>query len=284
MRRTTASILLGVASLLLLSALPSCGDGSGAPSEPQEDAASILGQAHSAMSGLNSFRAVMTIESEEARFDYTIEWQRPDAFHLVIPWEEREDEAVGEKGVGEAIVVGDRIYGRQCKAENKDCSDWMEAERGDVYLPAPSPSFDPRWPIVALDLVLDGQIVGEDEIDHVSSTHIQGKVNGLRAIYQALEESLRQRGVATYGQECEAPVGEPEECRDVPIEEFMQDQADDIRRRDESPAPVDVWIGRDDKRVRRLTVGPAPDDPVETATTVTFTYSRFDQVQIGPPE
>ena len=275
-----------VAGLLLVAiAGAACGDGGGAPSEPQ-DAASILGQAHTAMSDLDSFRAVMTTEPGQGILDSTVEWQSPDSFHLVIRWQEQQEEAVGEIGLSEAIVIGDKGYSRQCKAEGEGCSEWTEYERGDTYLPAPTPWFDPRWPIVALALVVDSRVVGEEQIDGVSSTHIQGNLNRLRAMLQALEEGLRQRGVTAYGQECETEPGEPEECRDLPIEEFMESQAEELQLGDENPNPVDIWIGRDDKLLHRYTIGPIPGDagaPGGTLTTV-FTYSQFNKVEIQPPE
>lgn len=278
-------VAVALAGLLLVAIAAACGDGGGAPGGSQEDAASVLHEAHTAMSDLDSFRAVMTIEAEEGSFDFTMEWQRPDRFRVVIPWEEREDEAVGETGVSEGIAIGYRAYSRQCKAEGEDCSEWSEADWIGVRIPTLTPSFDPHWPIVALGLILDGEIVGEEELDGVPSIHVAGKVNQLRAIYQTLEESLRQQGVTTYGRECTASPGEPEECRDVPVEEFMENQADDIRREDENPAPADVWIGRDDGLLRRFATGSLPDN-LEQATiiTMTFTYSRFDQVDIREPE
>ena len=279
-------VALHLAALLLVSfAAAACGDGGSAPSEQQQDAASILGHAQSGMSGLDSFRAVMTIETAEGLSDFIMDWRRPDSFRVVIPWEEQEEGAEGSKGVSEGIVIGNSAYARQCKAEGEDCGEWSESQRISVYIPLQYPSFDAHWPIVALGLIVDGQIVGEEELDGVACIHVAGKLNQLRAISQTLEESLREQGATTYGRECTATPGEPQECRDVPIEEFMESQAEDIGRGDENPAPVDIWVGRDDKLLHRFATGTLPENLKQTAIiTMKFTYSQFDQVEISAPE
>jgi hypothetical protein len=271
-------VALYLAGLLLVAIAAACGDGGAAPDERQEDAASILREAQTAMRGLDSFRAALTIETDEGRSDYTIEWQRSDSFHIIMPWEEGNDGSVGEEGVSETIVMGDRSYARQCKAEAEDCSEWTEGERGDIDFPAPSPGFDPRWPIVALGLIAYERVAGQYEVGGVPCIGVAGSVNHLRAVYQALEEGLRQRGVTTYGQACTARPGEPEECRDVPIEEFMDREAEDIRRGDENLGRVLVCIGQEDRLMHRYTA------MTGTRTSGTFTYSRFNQVGIEPPE
>jgi hypothetical protein len=265
-------VALYLAASLLVASAAACGGGA-----REEDAASILRQAHTAMSSLDSYQALVTGDGVGDQTYFTVDWQRPDSFHVIAAWEEREDDRAGQKQVSETIVIGDRAYGRQCKAGRADCSEWTEGERGDVDFPAPSPGFDPRWPIVSLELMVDAEITREGKVDGVPCIHVTGRVNALRAMYQSLEEGLRQRGVATYGQECTARPGEPEECRDVPIEEVMERQAEDIRSGDEFPSPVSLWIGRDDKLVRRYVL-------THTLMEERFTYLRFNQVEIRPPE
>jgi hypothetical protein len=293
MRRIARLILLAAASLLLLSALPSCGgDGDGAgPATPDgNDAQALLEEAQAAMRRLDSFQLEMNTTSEEMESSYTIDWQRPDSFYVMsrdVRTQTEDDETkLIDNGLFETITVGDKLYSRYCQPAGGSCEPWQEGPRETIYSPLSAPGLEPMWTIELLGLMSDVQIVGEEDAEGVPCTRIQGRANLFRAMIQSAQHAEEERGSIFWGEEC-TPVADPsgeqqEECHDTTLEEYTALYEDLLREQDENPPLVEVWLGRDDNLMRRLGFRQAEAD--EDTTEFPYTFSHFNEVNIKAPE
>jgi len=295
MRRTGTAILLGVASLVVLSALTSCGggDATGPASPYGNDAHTLLQQAQAAMRGLDSFQLQMTSIWEGRETTYTVAWQRPDSFYVLSPdlasQIEDHEKTIIDKGLFEAMVIGDKIYVRQCPAGGEGCHPWQEGPRGAMYVPIWAPELEPMWTIELLGLLglmSDAQVIGEEDVEGVACTRIQGRANIIQAMIQSWQRVEEERGPIYWGEECtgttDSDGGEREECHDTTLDEYIAMLGDSLRAQDEAPPSVEVWIGRDDSLMRRLEFRQVLPD--EQGPPGSLTFSRFNEVDINPPE
>jgi hypothetical protein len=292
MRRTTTVILLGAASLLLLSTLPSCGgrDGAGPATPHGNDAHSLLQQAQAVMRDIDSFQLQMTSTWEGRETIYTVAWQRPDNFHVLSPdlqsQTEDHEKTVTDRGLFEAMVIGDKIYVRQCLAEDEECDLWQEGPRESIYIPMWAPELEPMWTIELLGLVSDAQIIGEEDVEGVACTRIQGRANMVRAMIQSWRRVEEERGPTYWGESCVSisdSSGEMrEDCHETTLDEYIARYEDSLREQDENPQPIEVWLGRDDKLMRRLEFRSVL--PNEESAVLPFMFSRFNEVNLKAPK
>ena len=286
------AILLSVAWLLLVSALISRGGGSGAgPATPQAgDAAGLLRQSQEAILELDSFQAEMTTSWEGREDTYRVAWQSPDSFHVLSPYvvahyESGQETEITDYGFVEAIAIGDRMYTRQCAEEDEDCQPWGEGLRDGIYVPLGAAELDPFWTIELLGLTSDAQIVGQENVEGVPCTRIRGKANVMRAMIQSWRRAEETRGPINWGEECTATPTEPgsetqEECHTTTLDEYIAMHEDSVRQQDENLGSVEVWIGRDDKLMRRLEFPLVADQPAGGY----FALSQFNEVTVQPPK
>jgi hypothetical protein len=294
MRRTAAPILLGLASLLMLSSLPACGDDDGDGTSPAtsqaNDAHTLLEQAQAAMRDLDSFQLEVTSTWEGREITYTVAWQRPDSFHVLPPdlqshQEDDEKTIIGE-GPFETMAIGDKVYVRQCPAEDEECDLWQEGPRESIYMPMWAPELEPMWTIELLGLVSDAQIIGEEDVEAVACTRIQGRANMVRAMIQSWRRVEEERGPTYWGESCVGisdSSGEMrEDCHETTLDEYITRYEDSLRDQDENPSSIEVWLGRDDKLMRRLEFRSVL--PNEESAVLPFMFSRFNEVSLKPPK
>ena len=287
------AILLSVAWLLLVSILISRGgDNAAGSATPQAgDAATLLRQSRAAMLDLDSLQLQMTTQWEGREDTYRVAWQSPDSFHVLSPYvtavyETGKDPVITDHGFVEAIAVGDRIYVRQCEAEDEDCQPWEESARDGLYVPAfAGEALDPMWTIDLLGLVSNPQIVGQENVDGVACTRIGGSANIMRAMTQSWRRAEEIRGPLYWGEECTGRAAEPggeteEDCHSLSLDEYIATYEDSLLEQDENPPSVEVWIGRDDKLMRRLEFRTVLAEPPAGS----FTFSQFDEVTVQPPK
>lgn len=279
--------LLSVGWLLLVSILISRGGGSS--TAQATDAARLLRQSQEAMLELDSFQFQLTSLWAGREATFSLAWESPDSFHVFYPLLEQRQESDQEpviigNGILEAIAVQDVVYARQCAAEGQDCQPWQEGPRENVYVPVIAPELEPFWTIDLLGMMSDVQIVGQEDVEGVASTLIRGKANVLRAMIQSWRHTEEVRGPIYWGEECTANATEPggetqEDCHDTTLDEYVAMYDESVRDQDENPGTVEVWIGLDDKLLRRLEFPLASD----SATEGYFALSEFDEVTVEPP-
>jgi len=244
MRRTTTLILLGAASLLMLSSLPACGDDDGDGASPAtsqaNDAHTLLQQAQAAMRDLDSFQLQVTSTWEGRERTYTVAWQRPDSFHVLPPdlqsHHEDDEKTIIDKGLFETMAIGDKIYVRQCQAEDEGCDPWQEGPRESIYIPMWAPELEPMWTIELLGLVSDAQIIGQEDVEGVACTRIQGRANITRAMIQSWQRVEEERGPTYWGESCvgiTASSGEMrEDCHETTSDEYIARYQDSLREQE----------------------------------------------------
>lgn len=276
--------------LLLAAIAAACGDGTGPATSHGNDAQTLLEQAQAAMRDLDSFQLQMTSTWEGRETIYTVAWQRPDSFHVLAPDLQSESEdherTVTDRGLFEAMVIGDKMYVRQCQAEGEGCERWQEGPRESIYVPMWAPELEPMWTIELLGLVSDAQIIGQEDVEGVACTRIQGRANMVRAMIQSWRRVEEERGPIYWGESCVGisdSSGEMrEECHETTLDEYIARYEDSLREQDEDPPSMEVWVGRDDKLMHRLGFRQALPD--EEATTFPFVFSRFNEVNLKPPK
>jgi len=284
------AILLSVAWLLLVSILISRGgDGAGSTAPLTGDAATLLRQSQAAMLDLDSLEAEMTSPWEGRELTYRVAWQRPDSFHILYPnltveYETEKDPVTTDHGLVEAIAIGERMYTRQCVEEGADCEPWGEGLRDGTYVPMGAIELDPMWTIELLGLVSDAQVVGQEEVDSVECTHIRGKANITQAMVQSWRRAEEIRGPLYWGEECmmiDSDAGSSEECHATTLEEHVAMAEESARVQGQTQATVEVWVGQDDRLMRRLEF---PVLPGVEPTPGSFTFSEFNEVTVEPPK
>ncbi|UCH86745.1 MAG: hypothetical protein JSU97_09580 [Dehalococcoidia bacterium] len=242
------------------------------------------------MRDLDSFQLEMTSTWEGRETIYTVAWQRPDSFHVLSPdlqsQTEDHEKTVTDRGLFEGMVIGDKIYVRQCPAEGEECDSWQEGPRESIYIPMWAPELEPMWTIELLGLVSDAQIIGEEDVEGVACTRIQGRANMVRAMIQSWRRVEEERGPIYWGESCveiSDSSGEMrEDCHEPTLDEYAARYEDSLREQDENPPFVEVWLGRDDKLMRRL--GFRSVLPNEESAALPFKFSRFNEVSLKPPK
>jgi hypothetical protein len=234
---------------------------------------------------LDSFQLELTTQWRGNEVSYLLAWQSPDSFRVLYPnLEYREggqQPVIVDKGVLEAVAIEDAVYARHCAAVGQGCQPWHEGPRNNVYVPVVLPELEPFWTIELLGLMSDVQIVGQGDVDGVACTRIRGRANIMQAMIQSWRRAEETRGRIDWGEECSSAtreaVGETqeEECRQTTEYIGMAEQ-----RLSESPPSMDVLIERDDALLRRIEFSSLTGPPAEGS----FTFSRFNEVTITPPE
>jgi hypothetical protein len=273
-------ISLASGGLTLLLATVAC-DG-GEPVETRQDPQNIVREALAAMESLRSYRLEMVFAGAEEQ-PVVIEFEAPDDYHFLL-YAMRATEGVEElEGVYEAIITGDKAYNRQCKDIDQECESWQQRPRPPVAIAGPAPTFLPDWPLVALEMAQDLQIIGTEEIDGLATTHLRGTVNHIRAVLENERRVFTAAGITSFGKECEHPVGGEEVCRELTFEENLAQQEPTLSFYDENPSTIDAWVSEDGP-VRRIALRVPPHEAGDEETAAAFEYSRFNDVEIEPPE
>jgi hypothetical protein len=269
-------VLLAIEGCLLVLLAAACENEGPRPTPQAQDPQVLVSEALSTMGDLRSYRLEMLFAGAKEQ-PLVIEFAEPDSYHFLIHAVQA-DEIEESEGVYEAIMVGDKAYTRQCRDIEKACDPWRQGPRPPVPIAAPSPSFAPGWPLVALEMAHNLQTIGSEEIDGVPATHLRGAANQLRAALENERRILTAAGITTFGEECEGRPGGREECRELTFEEALVRQEPDLSFYDENPSTIDAWV-REDGLVLRIALAIPPHD-----TGVTVEYSRFNEVTIEPPE
>ena len=295
------------------------------------DPRTLLEQALSAMTDLDSYHVAIGVPTRpgDARegFGWEIEFAEPDSYRMLLFGVEGESEQrcesytspdgsdsgqtcydvltnITSRTVTESIAVGDTLYGRQCEDIDKNCEVWREQPRGPFFIAGPSPSFFPQWPLVALELTDELELVGENDADGAAFIHLRGSVNQLRAILENQRRVLNAAGVTSFGEECTAVVAMPrivertgevvevaptataedeQTCRELTFEESLEQQEPQLSFYDENPATIDLWISPNDLLVHRIVLSVPPDQLGAPAASFTIEYSQFNEIQIEAP-
>ena len=333
MKRLT---LLFVASFLLFAAL-ACSGGeseqisSDLPATVAErissDPRTILEQTRSAIAALDSYHVAFSLSTHpddvQGEYRWEVWFAAPDNYRMLMFGAVGESETVCEyytspdgrsrsgscrevltsitgSILAEWIYVGDTLYIRQCEDIETACGPWREQPRGPYVIAGPSASLTPGWPLVALELAGELELVGQEEIDGVALIHIRGSVNHLRAILENARRTLAAEGITSFGTECmtvettvmmnetgelvesapDTPVENEETCRELTFEE-SQEQG--LNFYDDNLAVIDIWVSLDDLFLRRITLVAPPKQPVGFDVSYVMEYSLFDQVQIEAP-
>ena len=295
------------------------------------DPRALVDKALSSMTQLDSFHAafVLSIPPDDVRekAGWEIEFEAPDSYRMLLFGAEGESErrcesyllpdasgsgetcydvliSISEYTVAETVVVGDTMYGRRCNETDGVCDPWREQPRGPFVIAGPSPSFLPQWPLVAIELAEDFELVGREDRDGVTLVHFQGSVNHLRAILENQRRVLTAAGITSFGEECTAraiprivdETGEPvestpdrgaedeESCRELTFEESLEQQEPGLSFYDENPGAIDIWLSPDDFLVHRIVLGIPPDEPGAQESSFTVEYSQFNQIEIEAPQ
>lgn len=283
------AILLSVAWLLAVSVLASHGDDDAGPTTvPVGDAAALLRQSQAAMRGVDSLGAEMSWKWQGRELSYRVAWESPADFHILYPnitarYEAGKDPVIIDDGFVEAIAVGDHMYTRGCNKENEDCELWGEGIRDGTYVPMGASELDPFWTIELLGLVLNPQIVGQEDVDGVDCIRVRGEANLIRARVESWRHAEEIRGPLYWGDQCtsiDSATGATEECHSTTLDEYIAMQEDSAHVQGHSSGMVEVWIGREDKLMRKLGF---PVLPGADPTFGFFVFSRFNQVTVEPP-
>ena len=281
------------------------------------DPRALVDEALSAMGQLDSYHVAfgLPIPPDDVRekAGWEIEFEAPDSYRMLLFGAEGESErrcesyllpdasgtgetcydvliSISEYTVAETVVVGDTMYGRQCNETDGVCDPWREQPRGPFVIAGPSPSFLPQWPLVALELAEDLELVGEDNVDGVTLVHLQGSGNHLRAILENERRVLTAAGITSFGTECRAEAALPGEsqgdevCRELTFEESLERQEPQLSLYDENPGAIDIWLSPDDFLVHRIVLGIPPDEPGAQEGSFTVEYSQFNQIEIEAPQ
>ena len=290
MKRLT---LLFAGSFLLFAAL-ACGGGES--EQISSDPQALLDQAQAAMAELESYHATFVFPAApgDTQEDYRsdVSYAAPNSYRFLnfIPL----PTSATEPTLIEMVLVGDTIYRRQCKDIDIECESWEEQPRGQVVFPG-SPALHPPWPLVAMEMAGELDLVGQDKIDGVALTHFRGSANHIRAIFESLRRSATAAGINSLGTECmgvETPTandanGEPVEsegnCREQTFEETLESQEPGLSFYDENRTTIDIWVSSADFLVHRVAIIIPPNESRDGGTSFIVEYSLFDQVQIEAP-
>ena len=335
MKRLT---LLFAGSFLLFASLACSGGGdseriSGDPTATvseriASDPQAILELARSAIADLESYHAAFVFPAAagdgERESRWEIEFAAPYSYRILVflaggeitceasiaPDDLRRGQTCREvptsatqATLAEAVYVGDTIYGRQCKEIDLECEPWEKQPRGQIVIAALSPTFFPQWPLLAMEMAGELELLGQDEVDGVALTHFRGSVNHIRAILENQRRVLTAAGISSFGTECHArltptvidetgelvesapgtPFDSEEACHELTFEESLESQEPGLSFYDENRTTIDIWVSLDDFLVHRVALSIPPDQPGDVAVSFVVEYSLFDQVQIEAP-
>ena len=199
--------------------------------------------------------------------------------------------SVTRRTLYERISSPDRLYFRECRDVDKDCSEWAKYLLPSVPVASagPSSSYLPQWPLVALEMTRGLQFLGIEEFDGDSLVHLRGVVNPLRAVLENQRRVYSAAGVTSYGMRCEGEVVEPgdepaeETCRELTYEDVLKKEEPKLIPYDRNPATIDIWLSPEDFIVHRISVRIPQEEPRTGEMPLDIRYSGFNEVTIEPP-
>jgi hypothetical protein len=157
---------------------------------------------------------------------------------------------------------------------------------------------------VALEMTGELELVGQDEVDGTTLTHLRGSVNHLRAILENQRRVFTAAGITSFGTECttaltptvfdetgelvesapDTPAESEQRCREQTFEEALENQEPGLSFYDENPATIDIWVSADGFLIHRVALSIPPDQAGAVEGAVVVEYSLFNQVQIEAPQ
>ncbi len=271
------------------------------------------------METLNSYRATITISGEGiAGSGQAIEsdWAAPDSFRTMTPRVRLEGvgacepQHAGESrrsgctnvqgetldGYVESIVVDGTWYSQLCQEKGSQCGEWDVRDAGPLAIMGVSLT-QADWTVTALTMIREAEVVGQENMDGLSTIHLRGWLNAVQAKVDTWRRAAQHAGLETVGEECgsedvQTPLteGEPPptviatpQCRPVTVDEFLAIGQEAVEWQERNPSSVDVWIGSDDHMLRRFSASFPPDESGEGEKDVIVEFSRFNEVIIEPP-
>jgi hypothetical protein len=312
-------------------AIVACGGGGKPSSSVGVD--TLVKAALDAMANAQSFHSEAFVPGDEANFLWQIDYMAPDSYRFISRYqtgdsfqscyvlppqtsgtpEENEqctpegEDNITSEGVYETIYFGDKEYNRRCDEVDTGCDAWTSGERPAFVLAGPSPTYDPRWPLVALELAATTSSAGQ----HSGVIDLQGKVNPLRAIFENQRRVATAAGITSFGTVCTShavaivgdktpvkttiaigtnvvgstPVG-LEDCHEQTFEEMLADQEPDVSLNDEHPATISASIDATTHLIRRIALtGLSAHDPDGSGVqTLVIEYTNFNNVTFEAPE
>jgi hypothetical protein len=245
-------MLLGLATLFA-----ACNDDGASSSVDGMSAEEFQDAAVEAVQDVQSYASTLNLGD-----GVPIEWEvaEPDSYRAIIHTKQAE---TGEPaGTNEAVTIGETIYTRTCDAAGV-CEPWQSDERGEIIVGAPSPSYFPQWPLVAVELA---EGVGfEEQPEGEALVPLRGSVNHVRAIYENAHREAEALGLSFN------------------LEEALLNE-DDTGYYEDYPAEIQWWVDPQTMLVGRVDVLVTPPEEDGPALLITATYSRFDEVTIEAPK
>lgn len=284
--------LLVIVPLVALALVTACGGGSSSNVDTtlSADADALRDQVVAAMTGVNSYHAVFATGD----FEFETDFQKPNSYRSAVV---AKDDQTGKLTRGETIELGDTAYARKCRPDGSQCEAWDSAPRKEGRVGYGS--YDPQWPLVALEMADDVSFSGGV---------LRGFVNQVRAVIENTRRLGEAAGVTpSYGcssSSAETPVAigngasvstpasssKDEDCHDLTYEEGLENQEPELSFLDEHPSRIEVEFDPDTHLIDRFTITIEEDEnagltqPNVKTHTVAFTYSKYNDVTIEAPE
>lgn len=260
------------------------------------EARELLDAALEAMGAADSYRATYRLPVDDADAELTgvrweIAYQRPDSYHYLI---------VAETGAGsdvlEAVLIGDRFYGRGCVGIDSGCDAWEEDLRPDIPTFSLSTLFVHGWPLVALEQASDLSLDAD-------GTTVRGRTRLDRAVVENIRRVAEASGLAGRIRACDTaataiaaggdralptPRADGLACDQTGYEDFFGPEADaDLETADAVAAPFVATVSSSTHHVLRIEIpgeitiplGIAPQAPG-----LVIEYADFGEVQLEAPQ
>ena len=197
------------------------------------------------------------------------------------------------RSVFETIIVGDNAYDRRCE-EAKDvdieCEPWKERPRPPITAASPGGLDFPQWPLVAIELAEDFELVGEDDVNGADLFHVRGSINLERAVMENERRVLAAAGITSFDEECileaigQRDPGRERVCIDLTFQEALQQREPQLSFYDETPYSIDLWLSPDDLLLHRVELSVPSDDPEAWEGVILVEYSQFNRIEIEAPQ
>ncbi|MEX2159592.1 MAG: hypothetical protein WEB04_09350 [Dehalococcoidia bacterium] len=261
-----------------------CGGGGGSPDETRvpEEAQALIDAALSNMRDAESYRASYVLRREEDPQDerdmdhWDIFYQRPDRYRVLlfspvgdseeVCEEERTETSLSSschtvvtnitgETVFEAVLVGDRAYGRPCEGINTSCEDWMDGEREVIPAFGLSSLYVPGWPLVAVEQATDLHREGD------------GTIRGRVRVERAVVDNMHRLAV---------DAGMPED----EFEDFAGIAADDPSLDASPPDDIKITLSADRRSISSIELSNA----ASSEPFMTIDFSEFGDIEIEVPD
>ena len=264
-------------ALALVALAIACGGGSSSSvnTTPSAGADTLRDQVVTAMNDLDSYYAVFATGA----YTFETDFQKPNSYRSAVV---ANDDQTGKSTRGETIELGDTVYARKCRPDGSQCEAWDSAPRKEGRVGYGS--YDPGWPIVALETADDVSFSGGV---------LRGFVNQIRAVIENTRRLGEAAGVApSYGCSSSSAETPPQDdCRELTYDEALEGQEPGLSFLDEHPSRIEVEFDPDTHFIDRFTITIIEEDedagltqPNVKTHTVTFTYSKYNDVTIEAPE